>query len=279
MIWRTNKENLISAEEVLLQISLAFLILLGFLLSCETNKKTALQEVFRDVDKQIETLAKSSKCDIAAEAHKARISEQKWRLWLAWENKIKAEHIFFHTLIILEERDSVLGVINGDALRKNHIFNEFRRETLRIFLGHQSDSTLKNPLTTEVRHLVERTLEVAGLAFPHNRSDLDKWLTDPIARKAQAFFRERSPFDMKVASPENLHFIADVIYKDLVEARTRAVKIQVIAVTKIAEAKVLHDDALQNDPSSALQVLEKVVSELDKPLWLLPEVKNLLIAG
>lgn len=266
----------VRVEDLLLQISLAFMILMGFLLSREMLRQGALQELVRRADQQIAWFKGSSKSELARKLRLAEEREQKYRLWKAWL-ELREKHRLFQILVFLEDNAVGIAAIEAHRLTTHPLFETFRDELSRVFLAEPSAGRDRpEPVALEVARLAIVTTAHAGLKLPEPETEIARWLETTAARQLCGFLRTHAPFDEEVASRENLLFLAGEIHKDLAAQRQRAGQVQVLAVAKIAEARAA-DTWTSGAGATARQALRLVLNELDDELRLLPEVRHLLM--
>lgn len=150
-----------------------------------------------------------------------------------------------------------------------------RQEIARVFLDPSSRPQQCDPMAREVSKCVLLTVREAGLALPDETEDLTRWLGDGPGHKAEEFLRHRR-FDESVATPENVKFLVSHIRGDFLEQRSRAAKVQMMAVEQAAQKRITKSWQVQAAPRTPREVLREAVAELDAELGLLPEVKSRL---
>jgi hypothetical protein len=298
MIFRSRAERVgrlsgVTPEEVLLQITLGFMVVLGYLLSDVIEEQAPLRarllmvdtrlakveqerDVMREillpklkrVKEQYRSWRESPKAKLARERAQAIRGKQESDLHLSWMRE-KREVPLFRLVAFFEL--GLMETIPADKLTGDSRFVELRGEVNRLFRGEASAQDANSPLGREIGDLARRCAARVGLELPPGPYDPTKLIDDEEAREAV----RNADVQPNVVSWETYQALVDEIRTDFAGARDKVAGIQLDAVKKIGEYMLLKRTAAGRSPS-AREVLREVLDEFEAEIGLLEEVRNKL---
>jgi len=298
MIFRSRAERVgrlrgVTPEEVLLQITLGFMVVLGYLLSDVIEEqaplrtrlslvdarlakveqeRTILREILRPklerVEEQYRKWQTSPKAKLARERAQAVLAAQEMQLLNSWM-KLKAGLPLFRLVGFFEL--GLLETIPADELTDDARFVALRNEVNRLFRGEAPAEDQKDPLDREIEDLARRCAETIGLQLPRGPYDPTSLIDDARQREAVRI----ADVQPNVVSWDNYRAIVDEIRTDFAGEKDKVAGIQLDAVKKIGEHMLL-EQAAAGRSSSAREVLREVLDQFEAEIGLLEEVRNKL---
>jgi len=264
----------ITPEEVLLQVSLAFTIILGFLLSDESAFSSAIGQRLRRAEAVYVELVGSSKVVIIREADRAIGMADRMRLLNAWL-KVRAEHPLFLRVQQFGGPGGLMKHMSPRDLLSNADFIYMRDRVDMFFGGTASSDEPADELADEIARCVVKSVAEAGFDMPDWKDEVPLWLRNAQSRKAMELLDNHGRTQAGVASRENLQFLAEEIQSDFVALRRGAARVQLKAVMSMSTARMSQKIA-PGVSSDIERALAGLLDELDADLKLLPEVRQQL---
>jgi len=298
MIFRSRAERVgrlsgVTPEEVLLQITLGFMVVLGYLLSdvieeqaplrarllmVDTRlakveqERTILREILQpkleQVERQYRKWRTSPRAKLARERAQAVLAAQEMQLLNSWM-RVKADLPLFRLVAFFEL--GLLETIPADKLTDDARFVALRGEVNRLFRGEAPAKDQKGPLDKEIEDLARRCAETVGLQLPQGPYDPTKLIEDAQQRQAVRI----ADVQPNVVSWDNYRSLVEEIRTDFAGEKDKVAGIQLDAVKKIGEHMLLKRTAAGRS-SSAREVLREVLDEFEDKIGLLEEVRNKL---
>ncbi len=261
-------------ERIMVQITFAFVIILGYLISVEMQQSKQLAEQAKRMQKNnvaLSSIVADLRATDVGEERALRVAAQKdlqlQMLLGAWRD-IKEQRDLPRALIVFDGGERIDLSDDYSSLPVDSRFALLTSEVERVFLSHQDKVS---PLV--VAELLRQTIEAAGLD-PRTVSEINEDLP-PEAR--DLYFNERVP------TAENRDFLATRIQSDLTQERAQLVDIQFALVGLIADARLeklaqmpLEDvSAIEADPEQlGAAMFESILNELRTTIKLLPETED-----
>jgi hypothetical protein len=269
---RSNESGKVTPEEVLLQVTLAFTVILGFLLSDENAFNATLGHKLTQAEQVYGELRTTGKDALVEQADLAAENAERMRLLNAWIT-IRSQHPLFCQIQILEQENGPLALLSSTQLLSDKAFLAMRDDTNRLFGHGQPSDEPGDNLAQTIALLTGRSVEEAGYHVPQSPGELPGWLNNSEPIKAMGFLERHARVRARIASWENVRFLLDEIHGDFDALRRRAARVQLRAVRKIAESKAAQgpNAGVSADPNRSLVDL---LDELDADLKLLPEVRQ-----
>jgi hypothetical protein len=273
--------NAFGSDNVLLQIALAFTIILGYLLSdglsTQENLADRLEQSEQEKGRYRGALDNISKTPAGKNAVRVAVLEeeiQRLKLLSAW-NDIKPHRQLRRYL------DSLGNVATIHLAREHGYLPDDPRyrellEAARVFPPNALPDSVSR---LEVSSLLQKAW---GRVQDFDQRGQEKAVTAAttaafaLLPPAQLDRAELLSFNPKVPLQVNLRFVADLIRRDLEEERLQLVMLQLRLVERIALAR-LSDQPEGTGQSDARQLLRELVSEFKEPLGLLAEVEEQLL--
>ena len=270
-------------ESVMVQITLAFVIILGYLVSKgitdsrELTQQIAQQKRSNSRLQQIVTTFANSEL---GREQKQRIAAQQevryFKLLNRWL-RVKEERKFYKLIQIYRNAELVQLSHSLESLPVESSFQELNTEIARIFpleVGKVS------PL--ELKSLLNQVVEEEGFSI-RKVEELEELMK--ISPDAAEFYDDPKAFRMS-----DIKMLAVQITTDLNEERTELVEIQLALIDKIFAARLekLATMPLENEqpiesdvsgPDLGRRILEKILTDLRTEVQLLPEAEERLRAN
>lgn len=271
---RRDRDEVITPEEVLLQVSLAFTIILGFLLSDESALTIAIGRRLRRAEAVYGELLGSSKDDLVRETDRAIGLADRMRLLNAWL-KVRDVHPLFLRVQEFGGPGGLMRHMSPRDLLSNADFMDMRDAIDVFFGGTASSDEPADELADEIARCVVASVAEAGFGMPDWTDEAPLWLRRAQSRQALELLDGHGRAREGVALSENLQFLAEEIQADFVALRGRAARVQLRAVVSISTARMAREitPGVSSDVERALAGL---LDELDAHLKLLPEVRQQL---
>ncbi len=278
---RNSSSTFSDTDNVLLQITLAFTIILGYLLSeglaMQAVQSTRLKERDQAIAKHkgaLEKLENTSLGEFAvSEAEKAE-EIQKLKLLHAWD-RLKPQRLLRHRLYELQNVDRIRLAADRRFVPDDRSYTELLNEAARVFHAAPAPHTV-NP--DEVTRLLIEVWNLAGF----DNSQQQQAVAEATRRAFSPQFSadeddlvEKLNFDPKVPSMKNLGYVATVIRQDLEDERSQLAPLQFRLVKMIAIARLGGEFEPEN--ITGPEALRAFVTELKDVLGLLPEVQQQLL--
>lgn len=258
----------ITVEEVLLQIALAFMVFLGYLLSRQGHYQADLDERLSDIELGMETHGSG---DHFQQAAMARNSEQRYMLLNEWLRERPAVRLFYW---VGEFRRSAprggLATLEGDAMLTHAGFKELINESARLYGTRQTRHEADYRRAAEVEAQVDLCLNRAGLVRA----------TETSVTPIQAGTRHTGPEELTgqlesgKASVANVQFLREQIRNDYELARPLVKAIQAEAYYQLGEARL--GGSKERDVA---KLKERHLDLARKELRLLPELEQEITTG
>ena len=264
----SEKDHSVAAEEVLLQITLAFMVFLGFLVSDEVVNKTALGQELYAIEKGLRLIIDTPKQDMIRQLNQALSSEQKYKLLEAWW-KIRSKLRLFQLTALFEDNNSPLYEASIDELRTSSLFKSLHVISNNFF----NDRSGKN-LDTQINELVSA---ITGVPMEQSAFNLTRHRENSLSGQYQKA-GEVSDFERLsegVPHPKNIAILRQEIHKDFQDQKQKVCDIQYRAVTRLLDEGIAnwsHFEKETEDPH--IIDLDKVIEEWNKELPLLLDVKK-----
>jgi len=307
---RVGRLSGISPEEVLLQITLGFMIVLGYLLSNEIEMQAPLrkklQEVERsnvalearladvdrerlalkakhgflkkdvqlrlkDVEKLLKEVMRTPQGQLAMEKLQALVQVQKAVLSNSW-TRVKGEHKLFESVHVLES--GLLTDLPADRLRQNKQFRNLSEEVSRAYLAGPGGSDSPAALEAEAKRLSRLCAEAKGLKVPTQYEgyyDLASAIGDKQLAEAFAFGDDYLRIESRTVTAGNYYALKKEIRADLVSEKGKVAGLQFRAVRKIAEA-MAEGYVAEGKSVDVRQIWLSVIKQMKKELNLLSGV-------
>jgi hypothetical protein len=277
---------------VLLQIALAIAIILGYLLSDGLNVQAALSGQLQHSQQQVtgqkkqlarqgQTLERQKQDLDAVRAtphgqalvqNAAQAEEiQRLKLLNAWKS-YRPTRPLAGLLTQMDDVSHIRLAPDRGFLPDEPAYAKLLAESARAFLEANPAEQVSRK---EVAALLAATWEQAGFKGAGREEATAEaarraFSPEPFPDKAE-LNEIRLGFDPDRPSLENLVFVADVIRKDLAAERQQLARLQYRLITRIAEVRP-YAPSEELSSSDGREILRRVVSDLSKPLGLLPEV-------
>ena len=264
----------VNPEEVLLQVTLAFTIVLGFLLSDQNTFNTSLGQRLAQAEQVYGELQEASKDSLVEQADLAAENAERMRLLNAWL-EIRSQHPLFRQVQTLAETEDLWALMSYQQLLSDVTFVAMRDEIDHLYGEAQQSDEPAATLAQEIASLAGKSIVEAGYRVPQRAGELPSWLAGANSIKAMSFLARHGRVQAHIASWDNIRFLIDEIQSDFSALRRRAARVQLRAVMKIAEGKVTQapDPGVSSDAKRALTDL---LNEFDTVPKLLPEVRQQL---
>ena len=273
-------DNSITPEEILLQITLAFMVFLGYLLSNQVEQQAAITDRIVHVHAVVQSILNADKGDITRELALSNIRNQKLELLKCWEQS-KQTNVFFRRVADFRlsgqgREAGPLASIDIDRKVTNEGFQRLCKETTRLFLGDGKE----NPqIDEEVLRCFFHCVHNAGF----NPVRTEAWVPDALKRtalwKSFELIAQTDRSRSKSLAPESQQFIIDTIETDFRVAREGVAAIQTDGALQLAIHR-LEKEPVPVSPSVtslyAPEILKRLFKNADEQLHLLPEVKSSL---
>lgn len=262
-------------ESIMVQITLAWVIILGYLISIGMSESRGLAEEAKSQRQQNEALKSLVTTFGSSELGQERAQriQLQWdlqlsRLLLQW-SQVREHRDFF--LLVVKFADAELVTLSDDllSLPTEPSFQKLNTEIDRIFLSGTEQVSAE-----EIGRLMEAVVKTAGYNIDAV-TDLDAW--EHLSPEDRALYDDPS-----MLTPENLRKLKLQVIADLDQERKDLVEIQYALVGKIAAARLDKLAALPlgteteidvNTPDLARVMLERILSDLRKEVRLLPETE------
>jgi hypothetical protein len=270
-------------ESVMVQITLAFVIILGYLISkgiTESQSLAAESAMQRKQNALLEKIVADFSNTEAGRERTRRIEAQRQlqmqRLLNRWL-KIRGERLFYR--LLQQYRAAELIPLSPDlrSLPSESSFDDLNREIDRIFpFGKEKVSS------DELQRLMDDVLTAEGFDL---QAVTELFALGKISPQAAALHD-----DAQTPTWENLNMLKLQIAGDLNSERSELVRIQYALVEKIAAARLKRLAALPleaeadttlevNTPDLGRVMLERILKELRAEMRLLPETADILRAA
>lgn len=270
---RCSRERADSWESIFVQITLGFVIILGYLISDNKREVAALQggrqEIVRQLEQQIGNTAEwreaytaalqSPQGAIAAERDRALEELQLQRLLRAWDQVRDERHLRERLRAVRAGTAEVELAHDAQSLPQGALFEAMSRESRELF-----PAAIGSLEAAAVPRFIELVLE---------RAAADSQLAGTeIAPEEPQNVR---PFNPHAATPRNVQILEDVVRENLLEERLWLVDAQFRLVRDVMEARIqwLAQNAEQVETGDQQQQLTAVVGELAERMHLLDEVR------
>lgn len=257
----------------MVQITFAFVIILGYLISVEMHEARQLAEQterFREENAALTSIVASLRGSELGEERSLRIAAEKElqreRLLRTWDT-IKQQRELRRGLIQFSDAELVTLSDDRRCLPIEEGFRKLTAEVERVFLSGGEKVSAR-----EVHTLVLRVVEAAGFELEAIRGEANE---ETLPDDAQDLF-----FNKEVPTRKNLRTLTLQIKGDLEQERKELVNIQYALVAKVAAARLdklmsLPLDEVEIDAvDTGAEMLEKVLEELGKTMALLPETAD-----
>lgn len=244
----------VGPEEVLLQITLAFMVFLGFLVSDEVANKAALQYQMDGLEQGLTEVDKRN----IVELGKLRFAEQKYVLLEKWWKKKNALPLFRLTAFY-NDANSPLHKSSIKELREDPSFRELHKHS-NLYFSRKSKDHLKDEIDGLIEAITKKTqAELAILRRTQvGLKRTGKNSTSSIATQSA----ELRKGGLRI---ENVDVLRGEIEKDFDDQRAKVRDIQDLAFGRLLQMSFER----AGDTS-----LEQTINEWDKDLPMLPEVKE-----
>jgi len=259
-------------EEIMVQITFAFVIILGYLVSLgldEAKRLAAESEAHRRRGSMLETLIHQLHGTELGEARARQVQAERKlqleRLLRIW-SQMRIERRLYELLRQFDRADFIPLDDDLPCLPTGQSFTEFNREIRRVFL-----STKENVNPAEVSTLMKRVLVEAGYD-----PEAPGVVVDPAAlpeEVAALFHDARSP------TVKSLRMLRLQIVTDLESERRQLDEVQCALVAKIAAARrdklaevplpETMEPEEEGDPG--VSMLKRILDDLAQQMSLLPE--------
>ena len=273
---RNHDASSVSPEEVLLQVTLAFTVVLGFLLSDENALNASLGSRLAQAEAVYGELQAASKDTLIEQADLAAEHAERMRLLNAWL-EIRSQHLLFRRVQIFEEADGPLAVLPYQQLLQDATFVGMRDDIDTLYCDAQQADEPASNLAREIVLLTGQSVAKAGYQVPQRIGELPAWLVDAEPIKAMMFLERHARAQTPLASWDNVRFLLGEIQGDLDALRRKAARVQLRAVMKLAEAKAAQGPTPGFSSDANMSLIE-LLDEFDAALKLLPEVRQQLAA-
>ena len=264
----------VSPEEVLLQVTLAFTVVLGFLLSDENAFNASLGNRLAQAEQVYGELQAASKDTLVEQVDQAVENAERMRLLNAWLG-LRSEHLLFRRVQNVEESDNLLASLSPQQLLSEPLFVEMRDEVERLYGSAQQSDEPTARLAEEISSLTGHSIVKAGYRIPQRSGDLPAWLSNTKPVRAMNFLERHGRVQARIASWDNIRFLVDEIHSDFWALRRRVARVQLRAVMRLAEGKAAQEPQ-PGVSSDARRSLTDLLDEFETVLKLLPEVRQQL---
>lgn len=253
-------------ENVLLQISLAFTIILGYVISQNTSRVRSLEgqlEVSAEVVRKLKTTPAG---EFAVGQVRAQREGQRVQLLAEWW-RLRPERPLYRALVRLRDVDRIH--LDEQSLPQDATFAALLTEQRRVFPGPQGEVSADEVLT-----LLTAVCRRAG----YLKDQPEKRMTELRDAARQEVLRDVL-FDPHWPDPDNLKAVAHAIRQDLLDERGELRALQHLLVARISLARLGTSPGADGSGNPA-EVMRQFLAEVRGPLGLFSEVeKNLLNAG
>jgi len=274
---RGPRGEVITPEEVLLQVSLAFTIILGFLLSDESAFSIAIGRRLQRAEAVYGELLGSSKDDLVRETDRAIGLADRMRLLNAWL-KVRGAHGLFLRVQEFGGPGDLMKHMSARDLLSNADFI-YMRDRIDVLFGKTASSDEPTgDLAGEIARCIVMSVAEAGFDMPDWKDEVPLWLQGTQSRQALELLDGHGRARAGVTSSENLQFLAEEIQSDFVALRRGAARVQLKAVMSISTARIARE-VTPGVSSDVERALAGLLDELDVDLKLLPEVRQQLESG
>jgi len=265
----------VSPEEVLLQVTLAFTVVLGFLLSDENTFNASLNQRLTQAEQVYSQLQNESKITLVEQADAAVEYAEQLKLLNAWL-EIRANHPIFLRVQSLEDSNGPLKTLSSKQLISHSMFLQLRNNITFLFRDAQYSDEPADNLAEEIATLTEKCVAKADYKIPEYPDDIPEWLNNTKTFKAMNFLERHSKNQTGIAQWKNIQFLIDEIHDDFFALRRRIARFQLRMVMEIAEEKAMQvsNTGISSDANQSLTI---ILDELDQSLTLLPEVRKQLL--
>jgi hypothetical protein len=246
------------SNDVLLQIMLAFTLILAFVVNQKMADGEVLEAQLGAMEERIKDICNTPAGEIALKEIEVRKAVQRLQLEKAWL-RVWAEHDLQILSRQLRDVERIHLAADPGHLPASDAYAALKAEAVRLFCDPAR-------FDAEVEKLLLKCLRQAKIEPPKAPGRVDVVLGPGAAD----FF-----FEDHIASEANLLSLARTIGDDLVAERKRVEHLQFQLVEKIAMARLADGPkaAGKDDPR---EVLLDMVAELKTALGLLPEVERQL---
>jgi hypothetical protein len=251
-ITRKPKTSAVRPEEVLLQITLAFMVFLGFLVSDEVVSKIAFQYQLDGLERG---LADANGLKIE-EIHQLRLANQKHQLLEKWWKKRETLPLFYLTSSFSQDPNSPLHNSTIDELRTNPSFQELHRLS-NLYFARGSEENRNDKISRLVETITEKSQEELAV-LRQTQEGLALRSRTPTAKKAT----QSDELKQGVLQIENVNILKTEIEKDFNDQKNKVADIQHIAFTRF----------LGKQSNEHNRTLEQLINDWNKDLPMLPEV-------
>ena len=263
----------VKPEEVLLQITLGFMVVLGYLLSDEVAVRGDLDRRLERAESVYADVRSASKDDLVDEATKARNAEERALLLNAWL-RVRTKRLLYRRVEVFDESE-LLAALPADKPASEPLFRQFRDEVDRLFRPRGKTEEQQNALAEEITACAIESIKLAGYRSPPPNIPVPQWVEGTRAKVALEALDSYAQAGRKVVSPENVRFLISEIHTDFEGQRRRVGRIQLDLVIRLAEAR-LAQGVLQGASGEVRDILAQLLNELDEEIRLLPEVRSQL---
>ena len=270
-------------ERIMVQITFAFVIILGYLVTVgvdEANQLASITESqMRRNDMLQKVLAEFKGTEVGKAVAARLVAEknlQRERLLRIWAEQ-SANRLLHWLLRHPDVNSEQIPLSNDLCLPTGKVFQELNRETERVFLAVGQDVS-----TSEIASLTKDVLLQAGFDPDSVPSELDP---NHMSTDTATFY-----FDDRLPTYENFKFLTRKILADLRIERERLSQLQYALVGRIAAARRDRLASLslpeegQVDVSKegidlGLAMLDSVLADLKSQMKLLPETADRIHKG
>jgi hypothetical protein len=264
----------VGPEEVLLQITLGFMVVLGYLLSDEVGGRGDLGQRLERAEAIYAELQSASKNELVEQVTQARNAEERALLLNAWL-RTRAERLLYRRVEVFDESGGMLAALPADKPASDPSFRQLRDEVDRLFRPGRQVEERQNALAEEITVCTLKSIELAGYRSPPSGVPVPQWVAGTKAWVALDALDRHAQAARKVVSPENLRFLISQIHTDFEGQRRKVGRIQLALVMRLAEAR-LAQGVLQGASGEVREVLVQLLNELDEEVRMLPEVRSQL---
>ncbi len=270
---RTAADGEIEWERIMVQITFAFVIILGYLISVgmdETRDLAAENEASRRKNIVLESIVSDLSQTELGRERKDRIAaqrkEQLERLLRIW-SEVRVDRRLYRLLRQFEYADFIPLSDDERALPLGKSFVNLVHETDRVFITEGVEVA-----TGEVFVLIQEVLTKAGFDVASER---DFATLDDLSPDASA-----SHFDERMPTMENLRMLRLQIVEDLLKDRDSLAQVQYSLVGRIMAARLerlgevpLESETVVEEPEAdlATAMLDAILQDLHETMRLLPE--------
>ena len=270
-------------ERIMVQITLAFVIILGYLVSVgvdEANElATKTESQMRRNDMLQKVLAELKGTEVGKAVAARLVAEknlQREKLLRIWAEQC-AKRLLNGLLRHPDINSEQIPLSDDLCLPTGRVFQELNSETERIFLVAGQDVS-----TTEIARLAKDVMQLAGFDPEVVPAKLDP---NQMSQEVADFY-----FDERLPSYDNFKYLTQKILSDLRREREQVGKLQYFLVGRIAAARrdklatlALPEedevDVAQEGVDLGLVMLDSVLDDLKSQMKLLPETADRIRKG